>query len=55
MEHKQIPKDILTDGEKYHCTQTIKMFLVSACADIQFLNNGDNGNNDKMGKHGLNK
>ena len=40
IEHKQIPKNILTNDENYHCTQYIKsIFLVFACADILFLKN----------------
>ena len=35
MEHKQIPKNILTDYENYHGTQYIeRFFFVFACADI---------------------
>ena len=35
IEHKQIPKNILTDDENYHGTQFIKsFFFVFACADI---------------------
>ena len=35
IEHKLIPKDILTDDEDYHGTHCIKsFFFVFVCADI---------------------
>ena len=41
IEHKQMPKNILTDDENCRGTQYIKsfFFLVFACADIKFLKN----------------
>ena len=37
IQHKQIPKRFLTEGENYHGTQNIKRFFIFACADILFL------------------
>ena len=40
IEHKQIPKNILTDYESYHGTHHFKsLFLVFACADVLFFKN----------------